>query len=1319
MAVVPPIVNAQVQAFLQQLPQYAGNGPNRRRDLNASVRDLVQELGPNPAPNIPVFDFDRIDDAPTFNDTVVHLVDDIPLDSILIPRIIQEVDAIRPQDVVAHYRLDRNQEYYRNPDILERYKATLIIERYPAVARIIALISTGSEGTRFAPFRWGQAQANNVIPWDAPTIERVLNPLLAVPGNTAFRGRGNLISTLRDMQTPAYICLALYCMYLILEFPNNQNLVMSVSMDTLTKRHIENDNNEWEVSLQPRRTAILDITSQVDDPQGIVDLYKNIVVLVLSTVKSSANGAGRYNIDEDYDQAFITAVNITYTLPNAANAHAINFPLTAKNDVRQFLYGLYAYAVPKELRDHPKYKLLTVYQPESEDNQCVSKAYAYYRLLRNGRMTEDQPQKHHMINSASQALIRGCQLDGSTPVMEYLDALMACDAANPSVLGQGPIKLHVMFMNTLAIPSKPLFPSVKIQWIDGEPKFEVPSSDKYLFEDTSADEYVLVYFKAHIFVSRYGMIKDMIDARGSIWDRIESAVMTSEPPCDIVIPRRVLPLTAKDLMDEQHPKWHCIDERLNVRKHAADVETDRCPVCSSEHKDVQEAFCAALVTGFEETALFYGQQCHSVKDTLETSSGCIAQMLRHLIMIGKSRKRSTEKRKEYVYFYNGANFDVMFVMKTLNYYNEIFEIIPQGSSILRLKWRQFYFVDFMRLYVPAKLSKMYEAFQKFHLPEVDKFKPVDNKWKTYPYKLVGANRDYTDAELDDPAIWEGCTKINEDDARPIHEQCLEWWRSKHGDIGYLHQEHLLDYCLDDTYILFYMVYVDAKVLARGSVKKTLQDGSVKERHYNVSDKLTAASRSVALFRQAFQDLSLRPPRILPTEVFDVKAQRNLRIDEVIKLSYLGGIVQCYRKSLHSDADLVQRYKEIDQVLTADEYDFNSMYPFVMSEYEIPISYEGEMTYDEPIESTAESHYTDYHLYKVDMLYPPGKDGTITKYRGYTVALTHIPSEYNDPAFPHTLRHNFRWGVELNEALLQGCRIKVFAVFKFAAYKIFSDFAFYCHEMRLQDKKGLLGTFWKLMSNSQYGKWAEKEHASCYIVHNIVDVPVLPKGKIVDIRFIGRSVDNRPLYMVQKLCEGQIAGQHRAMSSFITAAARTRLLMMKRIVETEVYTHLGTPSIAFYCDTDSWKILKPDWSHLNSQLWFNKWVHPSRLGALKSETDDTGYDEGYFLAKKVNVMRSYNADLMADAEYTVKAKGMNKKNINPKDMIALARGEVTSLKIAIPLKFIRSFEDGILKITNDQRTLMAVDRSRKPPDAKGICAPFANIAEFDESLKMFV
>jgi hypothetical protein len=1311
MSRVPPAVLTQVQGFLRRLPPQANDDDQAFQ----SVTDLLTELTGSD-PNVPVHESTLDIEQITFASAVrQHDVVGVPDASIVIPDLIREIGSLTARDVVEYYRLRNPNDYFQLPINLNLFKAQLIVSRVPSVARIMALLTTGTQSTRFVPFKWRvdghRQQPNNPLPWNPRTIEAVLNPSVPVHRGTLFGDKLNLIHTLRDMQSPVLLTMALFCIYIVVEYPQEHNVTMQVTMDTLTRRELT-ENMQVSVSFQPRQTNILYITKAVDEPGGLEELYHNVVRQVLLTVKGGGNS--KYSIDPDADEAYVTGVNIMYELPNHSSSNAANFPVIARDDVKSFLYGLYAFGVPDELKKHPDYKKLTLYQPE-RDGHCVAGAYCYLRLLEAGELTMESASKHNKVNQRVQQMNVLATMNGSSTIMDYLDYLMRVDVTSSALFEKPFRSIHVVFLNTLAAPTKPLFPSVRITMQGEEPNFTIPPDDKYLFLDAEPDELVLVYFKAHVFVSMHGYVRDLVDCKGGIWDRITDDQTLHTPIAKPVYPMKCLPLTAEMKRKEAENPEQCIDAQLNIRKHAADFETGRCDLCSTATSDVQEAYCAALVTGFGEHKSFYGKQCCSDAASFEQSNGCIVQMLKYLVKISTSRCHKDRKRKEMVYFYNGANFDIMFIMKTMVHYNLKYEVVLQGSSIMMLRWEQFQFVDFMKILVPCRLDKLFKTFATFDYPEIVVYKPSMGKWKAFPYNVIGLERDLTDEELESDEVWEGNKKVDDEDPRDAKIQCLEWWRSRFGASGYKYREHLMDYCLDDTILLFYMIVIDARFLARGTVSLPKSDGTVATHYFNINDKITAASRSMKLFRQVFLRRVLYPPKgDILTECYDQKMKRCMRVDEIVRLSYMGGMVIKYYNSMQSVRIQAEKYKDMNKPMRGDSLDANSMYVYIMATHAMPVQYYAEKTYDPPMESDEFTQYNDTDLYKVDMTYPEGQDGTITKLSGFTVCLNHIPSEYDDPCYSHSMRHNYRWGVELNQALKAGCKIKVYHQLQFYADKIFAEFATYCHEQRLKDKKGVFGFSWKLTGNSQYGKWAESAHASVYIVHNLVDVPSEP-GTVVEIRFIGHTRDGRPVYLVMKMLRSTPApDQHKYIASFITAAARTHLMKAKQEMETQLYTDANIPTVCMYCDTDSWKIIFPNWDHLSSQSWYKKWVDQSRLGAFKSETDGVGFDEAYFLAKKVNILREYKPDSLY--EDTVTAKGMNKSTIDNEAMISLARGEIQSMKVSIPIQFVRTFQEGVVKKVNVERTLKSRDKTRKPPDENGYCAAFNTVEEFINSLK---
>lgn len=289
-----------------------------------------------------------------------------------------------------------------------------------------------------------------------------------------------------------------------------------------------------------------------------------------------------------------------------------------------------------------------------------------------------------------------------------------------------------------------------------------------------------------------------------------------------------------------------------------------------------------------------------------------------------------------------------------------------------------------------------------------------------------------------------------------------------------------------------------------------------------------------------------------------------RMEEFIRRTYFGGRVECFR--LYG-----QQVKH---------YDFNSLYPAVMIENEMPVGF------------------------------PVWVDTFERGVPGFYHAEADVPSCVNIPALP-VLKDNkllfpagsfegFFTSCEMEAAERHGAKFKIKRGIIFNVTRpLFDDYIKMLYDMKkAADKESAIYFISKIFLNGLYGKFGQKPEKETIIKTTYKDavkrelVPYLPELSLYKesrVSFAG--------YLLPHI------------ASWITAKARLKL-----------YDTLNEVKDPLYCDTDS--------------VFTNKTLasDPTRLGALKFEGE---YDKAVFLLPKLYA-------LAAGKKYIVKAKGFGKK-----------------------------------------------------------------------------
>jgi len=291
---------------------------------------------------------------------------------------------------------------------------------------------------------------------------------------------------------------------------------------------------------------------------------------------------------------------------------------------------------------------------------------------------------------------------------------------------------------------------------------------------------------------------------------------------------------------------------------------------------------------------------------------------------------------------------------------------------------------------------------------------------------------------------------------------------------------------------------------------------------------TIASLSLYLYRRNFLDRNLFSPR--------------KKVDDFIAQSYAGGRVEVFRPGKH------------DQVFV---YDVNSMYPFVMKTFEYPI----------------------------------GTPVKVYNYKPNYIGIYHIrfnQTNYDIPAiFWRKSKENglefvyegegYYFSPEIEVALRHGVKIEFFEGYIWKnKTKLFSNFVDFYYNIRKENKNNAMGYICKLILNSLYGKFAQKERKSVLVRLKADELEKLLKKKISVIPYKG------DLYEV-----------------IYPQTITHRIIQLSALTTSYVRAYLAELIIKYkdniiYADTDS--------LHLNCEIYENI---GQELGQLKLEKAGSG------------------------------------------------------------------------------------------------------------------
>lgn len=339
--------------------------------------------------------------------------------------------------------------------------------------------------------------------------------------------------------------------------------------------------------------------------------------------------------------------------------------------------------------------------------------------------------------------------------------------------------------------------------------------------------------------------------------------------------------------------------------------------------------------------------------------------------------------------------------------------------------------------------------------------------------------------------------------------------------------------------------------------------------------LTLPALALRVFRQYIQG-----PIFTPT---------NQDVKDFTRRAYTGGRVECYRPGL---------YKHVNV------FDVNSMYPFIMATYPVPVSNRG---------------------YWVDRIEPGTCGFYEVEYVQYDQTIPPLLRDEKTHEFTYTGSGVFYIG-ELLTLPSEAISYKVSKGYIFQDTEVlFKSFVDRYYGIRLQaksDNDPALDFIAKIMLNSLYGKFGQRPiRLTLELANNAKLEQYVRQGKTVTVRDEFMLVES----------EAQIDHEFTAIAAIITAMARSTL-----------YCHIRNAGDSYiYADTDS---VHCDGTTLETG---------DGLGALKLEKSG----EAVYIGRKLYGLRS------GIGEY-IKAKGVGRAIksgvLNYANLAALGSGEIDQL-----------------------------------------------------------
>ncbi len=417
-------------------------------------------------------------------------------------------------------------------------------------------------------------------------------------------------------------------------------------------------------------------------------------------------------------------------------------------------------------------------------------------------------------------------------------------------------------------------------------------------------------------------------------------------------------------------------------------------------------------------------------------------------------------------------------------------------------------------------------------------------------------------------------------------------------------ESLKKYCLNDTYVL------------REAFNLYIQLMS-KKFQINLLNNLTLSSLSLKIFRLHYYDYKNSPI-----------ANLNNNFDLFIRKAFKGGVVEVYRPCL----------------INGYHYDVNSLYPYVMSNNDMPI--------------------------KSPKFIEINSNFNINNFFGFLEVEVESPKELYIPFLVHTDKlgrlisplgkwKDVYFSEEIKYAIKLGYKFNYIKAVKFEKNKIFSNFVTNLYNERLQQVNTPLSNIIKLLLNSLYGRLGMKnENFNSEITNNNLEVlnnnffskqiksinylnnkVICNFKKILDYTFIIKSYLSNISFskdinqlLNQKFMSYKLQNTAVQISAAVTAYGRIEMYKYKSLKDINIY----------YTDTDSIYTDKC----LSENL-----IDSKKLGFMRFENN---IKEGYFIAPKLYYILTFD-----NLEKCI-GKGIEKNILTKKHYIELYNNHTVTL-----------------------------------------------------------
>ena len=416
-------------------------------------------------------------------------------------------------------------------------------------------------------------------------------------------------------------------------------------------------------------------------------------------------------------------------------------------------------------------------------------------------------------------------------------------------------------------------------------------------------------------------------------------------------------------------------------------------------------------------------------------------------------------------------------------------------------------------------------------------------------------------------------------------------------------------------------------------------------------------------------------------------------NQAIKLereSYKGGITDCFKLGEYYDVT---------------KTDINSMYPDIMRKVNVPTKL---------LYNTNECTYSQNKLFKI---YELAKENELGVIMNCTIELpidnAYIISKFNGKSMFAEGRFKVSCcSPELDFIEKNGKLLAIHEISVYRVRNIFKDFVGFFYELKLHYKK--IGNkinveISKLILNTQYGKWGQKEidyyritkETNFYQEYNeIIKLMCIQKKDIIqnnEVVYLGAIMNEGELYIIDKKIfflaqsERNSKDSFVAISSFITSHSRMLLVNYLKIAKREN---------VFYCDTDS--LFVNDIGYQN--LIECGCIDDFELGKLKNEHPTKGtYKAKFYSPKFYDVIDSNDIGIFEHFLVERKCKGIKKGSV-----LVGENGEQAIYQVQNWQNFKADLKEGNL----DTQIISLMRKVANKTYDKGIVDDFGNVIPFN-------